>query len=201
MSQLYRQTQNECAPAAVLYAAGIRTDQLHPLDLGNEAAKIDQLPGNNMAEGGTQIEVCLHLLKQRGLIGDYANIGARWELLDEYLAAGGKAVVSIPSQATTGGRVLRHAVVLIGELVEARCYIDPSRCYYDPAIGDHQWMGWPRLQELILQGTLMPQVYILDQGERRFVAKLAAKGKRRNLLTLGGLAAIIVALVVGWWLT
>jgi len=195
MTQLYRQTQNECAPAAVLYAAGITADAIHPLDLGNEAARIDQLPANNMAEGGTQIEVCLHLLRKRGLIGDYANIGARWELLDEYLAAGGRAVVSIPSQATTGGRALRHAVVLIGGIV------DLSRAYYDPASGFHRWMNWLAMRQAILQGTLMPQVYILDQGERRFVAKLHAKGKRRNLLTLGGLAAIIVALVAGWWLT
>jgi hypothetical protein len=193
MSQLYRQTSNECAPAAVLYAAGITADQLHPLSLGDEAAKIDQLPSNNMQEGGTQIEVCLHLLKQRGLILDYANIGARWELLDEYLAAGGKAVVSIPSQATTGGRVLRHAVAISAYGIGAS--------YYDPAIGDHLWQTWGAMRSRILQDTLMPQVYILDQGERRYVAKLHAKGKRRNLLTLGGLAAIIVALVVGWWLS
>jgi hypothetical protein len=194
MSQLYRQTSNECAPAAVLYAAGITADQLHPLDLGNEAAKIDQLPGNDMQEGGTQIEVCLHLLKQRGLILDYANIGARWELLDEYLAAGGKAVVSIPSQATTGGRVLRHAVALEGG------YAFGALCY-DPATGKYNYQLWETLREAILQDTLMPQVYILDSGERRFVAKLHAKGKRRNLLTLGGVAAIVVALVAGWWLT
>jgi hypothetical protein len=193
MSQLYRQTSNECAPAAVLYAAGITADQLHPLDLGNEAARIDQLPGNDMNEGGTQIEVCLHLIKQRGLILDYANIGARWELLEEYLATGGKAVVSIPSQATTGGRVLRHAVAISAYGIGA--------AYYDPAIGDHGWMNWLAMRKAILSDTLMPQVYILDQGERRFVADLAAKGKRRNLLTLGGLAVIIVALVVGWWLS
>jgi hypothetical protein len=193
MSQLYRQTSNECAPAAVLYAAGITADQLHPLDLGNEAARIDQLPANNMAEGGTQIEVCLHLLKQRGLIGDYANIGARWELLDEYLAAGGKAVVSIPSQATTGGRVLRHAVAISAYGIGAS--------YYDPAIGDYLWQTWGAMRSRILSDTLMPQVYILDSGERRFVADLHAKGKRRNLLTLGGLAVIIVALAAGWWLS
>jgi len=194
MTQLYRQTSNECAPAAVLYAAGITADAIHPLDLGNEAARIDQLPGNDMHEGGTQIEVCLHLLKQRGLIDGYANIGARWDMLDEYLAAGGKAVVSIPSQATTGGRVLRHAVTVTA--------LDAfGGTYYDPAIGQEETTTIAEMYRRIKQATLMPQVYILDQGERRFVADLAAKGKRRNLLTLGGVAAIIVALAVGWWLT
>jgi hypothetical protein len=68
-------------------------------------------------------------------------------------------------------------------------------------MGRYDWMNWADMRKAILQDTLMPQVYIIDQGERRFVADLAAKGKRRNLLTLGGLAAIIVALAAGWWLS
>jgi len=189
MTQLYKQTANECAPAAVLYAAGITADQLHPLDLGNEAAKIDQLPSNNMQEGGTQIDVCLYLLKKRGMIDDYANIGARWELLKKYLAAGGRAVISVPSQVTTGGRVLRHAIALEGE------YAFGILCY-DPATGNYHWQSWSTIQELVLKGTLMPQVYIIDQGERRFVAKLARKQSRTRYTILVAVATLLGAVAL-----
>jgi len=189
MSQLYKQTANECAPAAVLYAANIPAGYLHPLSLGDEAAKIDQLPSNNMQEGGTQIDVCLYLLKKRGLIDDYLNIGARWELLRAYLEAGGKAVVSIPSQATTDGRIMRHAVTVLT--------MDTFGVYlYDPAIGGlrHEPTRW--LQTSILQDTLMPQVYILDQGERRFVADLARKQSRTRYTILVAVATLLGAVAL-----
>jgi hypothetical protein len=189
MSQLYKQTANECAPAAVLYAANIPAGYLHPLSLGDEAAKIDQLPSNNMQEGGTQIEVCLYLLKKRGMIDDYLNIGARWELLRDYLDANGKAVVSIPSQATTGGRTMRHAVTVLT--------MDTfGVCLYDPAIGGlrHEPTRW--LQTSILQDTLMPQVYILDQGERRFVADLARKQSRTRYTILVAVATLLGAVAL-----
>jgi hypothetical protein len=188
MSQLYKQTANECAPAAVLYAANIPAGYLHPLSLGDEAARIDQLPSNNMQEGGTQIDVCLYLLKKRGMIDNYLNIGARWELLRAYLEAGGRAIVSIPSQATTGGRVLRHAVVLSAYGIGA--------AYYDPAIGDHGWMNWPAMRQAILQDTLMPQVYIIDQGERRFVADLARKQSRTRYTILVAVATLLGAVAL-----
>ena len=190
MTQLYKQTANECAPAAVLYAANIPAGYLHPLSLGDEAAKIDQLPANNMAEGGTQIEVCLHLLRKRGLIGDYLNIGARWELLRAYLEAGGMAVVSIPSQATTGGRVMRHAVAIMDDVYSEKA------CYYDPAMGRYDWMNWADMRKAILQDTLMPQVYIIDQGERRFVADLARKQSRTRYTILVAVATLLGAVAL-----
>jgi hypothetical protein len=189
MSQLYKQTANECAPAAVLYAANIPAGYLHPLSLGDEAAKIDQLPSNNMQEGGTQIDVCLYLLKKRGMIDDYLNIGARWELLRAYLEAGGKAVVSIPSQATTGGRTMRHAITILE--------MDASGLtYYDPATGGYGWQFWEAMHEAILQGTLMPQVYIIDQGERRFVADLARKQSRTRYTILVAVATLLGAVAL-----
>lgn len=193
MTPLYKQQKNECAPAACLYAIGIHQSHIHPLDLGNEAAAIDQLPGRNMDEGGTQIDVCLYLLKKKGLIRDYANIGANWDLLADYFDAGGCAVVSVPSQATTGGRKLRHAVAVDGTY-------GMFPFVYDPAQGDVvRWANYGDLRQQITTDTLMPQVYIMDYNDLHFIREMRKETwKRYTIFVAAGLllvAALLYTLI------
>jgi hypothetical protein len=189
-TEFYKQKYNECAAAAVFMAVGESLfGEISPIDLGDSAAAIDALDGRNIKEGGTQISVCLYLLRKYGRISEYLNIGARWSLLNEYLDKGGRAVISIPSQATLNGRELRHAVTIIGRDKTENYYV------YDPAKGTVEPHPAHIIQAKILKNTLMPQVYIMDSeasGKSITVVKdIKTKEKIKNVLFFSGVLSVI----------
>jgi hypothetical protein len=57
-------------------------------------------------------------------------------------------------------------------------------------------MNWADMRKAILQDTLMPQVYIIDQGERRFVADLARKQSRTRYTILVAVATLLGAVAL-----
>jgi hypothetical protein len=129
----YRQTQNECAGAAVLHAIGWphHAADWHPITIADAACLIDPFPHNDTTKGGTTIKAVLEVAQKHKLIRRCTPIGQNLSLLNDSLARGQRAVGNIPSGITNAGRELNHAVCITsavtkeGRVVGYRVY-DPS---------------------------------------------------------------------------
>jgi len=192
----YRQTQNECAGAAVAHA--LRWPHgINAIELADDACLIDAFPGNNTREGGTSIEACLTIAQRRGWCSGFFNAGAAEQLLREHLAAGGRACMSIDSGVVnpSNGRLMAHAVCILewGENLPTHVGI------YDPAHGclllcDDSWIRAQVRQPH--RGYWLVATNVHPGVVHRIMAK--AKTKRLILKLLAG--AVVVGLAVMWWI-
>jgi hypothetical protein len=131
----YRQTQNECAGAAVLHAIGWphHAADWHPIAIADAACLIDPFPHNDTTKGGTTIKAVLEVAQRHKLIRRCAPIGQNLALLDRALANGQRAVGNIPSGIQTAGRELNHAVCVTSAIHKDGTVVGYR--IYDPAYG------------------------------------------------------------------
>jgi hypothetical protein len=194
MTTYYRQTQNECAGAAVLHAL-YDPDDITPIELADAAALIDQFPTSNSKDGGTSIEACLGVAHKMGLCPAYAKIEPLPKRVLEHLATGGRVCLSIDSQARNPvtGAPMGHAVcITAGD--------DYGVAVYDPAHGEKYAWTWTRINaEASKAGR---GYWLVDTDTAGVVKRVKANATRRRVtvalaLTLASgiaIAALWIAL-------
>jgi hypothetical protein len=188
MTTYYRQTQNECAGAAVLHAL-YDPDDITPIELADAAALIDQFPTSNSKDGGTSIEACLGVAHKMGLCPAYANIGNDRTRLLDHVREGGRACLSIDSGAVnpTNGRLMAHAVCI--SMADAY-----GALVYDPAHGALRAMDWPTLHAQV--SKVNRGYWLVDTDEAGVVKRVKANATRRRVtvaLALTSAAGIAIA--------
>jgi hypothetical protein len=181
----YRQTQNECAGAAVLHAL-YDPDDITPIELADAAALIDQFPTSNSKDGGTSIEACLGVAHKMGLCPAYANIEPLPKRVLEHLATGGRVCLSIDSQARNPvtGAPMGHAVcITAGD--------DYGVAVYDPAHGEKYAWTWTRINA---EASKAGRGYWLVDTDTAGVVKRSISRRRVPLSTIA--AAIILVSII-----